>query len=220
MSYTRIPITDKLVYDAYQDAWKDAVVQGGISLKTDYFKTNPNNWLVGYKIDKAIINDFSNNNDVKNVVFSFVVHNNIVKLVLHGASVISNDALSDYYMLETPITVKYPYNKDIILKSEADKLKNRWETTFLGYPNIFSNLLQIAGAGLSGKDAVLRSYYFPLGELETDGEVNIYFGINQYNSRSQPPNTQDLLNLIIHWDTTVYYFDLSQPCPPCCPACP
>lgn len=58
--------------------------------------------------------------------------------------------------------------------------------------------------------------------VQDNASVNLYFSI-----RKADPNTsldeQDIFGVIIQWvddDKQTYYFDLSTPCPPCCPACP
>jgi hypothetical protein len=210
-------------FNTYQKAWLNAIPTNLVTpFDAKYFKTNVN-WIYGYEIDASLIKILKGDAS-QNVVFSFIIHDNMVKIVVHGANVLSNRAITPYYMLETPIIQPFIFGfipKSKIPKEFAEKWIGAWNYR-LASNQIESSIFLVSDIP-DLDEAKLRTYNFPKGEVTHDKKVIIYFAIHHYtNPKVTNPKGGNLFSLIIEWEDAILgideaYFNLSQPCPPICP---
>ena len=225
MSYT---IITQQQYLAYQKAWFNAIPTDlATPFDTKYFKLN-NKWLYGYKIDAEVVNKLSNNTNVINAVFSFVIDDsNTVKIVVHGASDKDNNALTDYFMLNDAIQINLTTNKNKfppITNIEAQAWADAWHNN-RSSTNTPTSLFHVLDTGIvAGEDTRLKCYAFDKKEVVSNYPVNVYFATHKHpEPRDISVSGRNLLNLIIHRDAPTStpskdeYYNLTYPCPPCCP---
>lgn len=219
-------------YQKYQEKWAAVVPKDLTPFPSSYFKPD-GKWLYGYEID---IPDLKKENvNVMNVVFSFVIDdNNIVRIVLFGADNDNYETLSlipsltQYYMLDyilSPLSVDSWSIKDEIKKGQAEDWTRAWGMFIDNDSDLFSTLFQVSDPRIKkDKDNRLMCHSFPYLEINKTPSVKTlraYFAIHQ----PPLPNNRPLLTFVVQWVPTdenanSSYFDLSQPCPPCCPGCP
>ncbi len=71
------------------------------------------------------------------------------------------------------------------------------------------------------KEAIYRAMT-KYSSVQDNLSANLYFSIRKADPAT-PLDEQDIFGVIIQWvddDKQTYYFDLTTPCPPCCPGCP
>lgn len=237
MAHTKIT---KQTYLAYQSRWIGSIPkEASQTIDTRTF-THTGAWLYGYELDAAVREDLRHYAEVKKVVFSFGRdESDTLKIMVHGTNSTNNEALSDYYLLETPIqkplTAKVQLTaptdratqsigseaqaQGTITTAQAQAWTSAWDK-LQDTANLSATLLHVQDPRITD-EARLRSYSFKKEEVLAAAPmgVNIYLGIHGHPF----PNGRDLLSVILQWkgdDGLEYYFDITNPCPPCCPACP
>lgn len=225
----------------YQKAWRSIVPKDATPLPAKYFKTN-GRWLSGYEIDMEIQAQLDRNTAVERVVFSFVVQDDTVKIAMHGAGATTNEPLTPYYLLgtgiEKPLMVKAPAAS--VQPTDRATLANPSELAAKGSitqawtaswqqnrqdTQLAASLFRVLDPRITD-DARLISYPFNKSDIIAHTKVNLYFGAHKHpNPRDTSSPGRDLLSLIVEWipdnpNSEHAYFDVSAPCPPCCPGCP
>lgn len=210
-------------YDRYKKKWTEVVPKDLTPFSSSYFKPD-GKWLYGYEINIPDLK--KENRDVTNVVFSFVIDTddrNIVKIVLYGVSNSNHDPLTQYYMLYKPIQETLLVgstwrDKNEITDQQAKDWTRVWGIFVDNDINLPATLFQVSDPRLKvGQDPRLMYHTFQYLEIPSEKTLRVYFAIHQPPS----PNQRDLLTFVVQWvkdaSSDDSFYDLSAPCPPCCP---
>jgi hypothetical protein len=232
MSYVEITPQE---YQKYQMKWAKAVptdIQG--TLEARHFKHN-DGWVYGYEFGQNLIDLLKEiqltNPDFRQIVFRFVIDNNdLVKLVLFGIDGNSNHPLTGYYLLTNPLT--QPLEVEVVAEQgnlpagrisnqEASEWSSHWNKLALENANLDAILFKVFNAG----DSTLQNYTYAIKDAipSIPADAYIYFTVHKHpGARNTAIEGRNLFSILIHWDNKLQadtFYNMSVPCPPCCPRC-
>jgi hypothetical protein len=241
MSYIRISQED---YLKYKQNWSKAIStnfsERDFFVSADHFMQG-NDYIYGYKIAETLRGNMRASNAsnplLTRMVFRYVIDDSAkVRIVLFGIDQISNDPLTPYYLLNEPITTKpvinLSFNKIKIDPKKAEEWTMAWHHEISKRQNLDATLFHVVNAQTQGEASKLQNYTFDFKEvnkmasLGVNKDVNLYFAINKHPKPLEPNVAgRNLFSLVVEWDFHSVneensYYDVSNPCPVCCPGCP
>lgn len=219
-------------YQEYKNNWYQAVPEDATPFPAKYFRVNGEEngaWIYGYQIDTNFFDKLRHGflKKVTRIIFSFVMDDkNTIQIVLFGTNDTSYHAVTPYYMLDKPILTCLTVGQEISTK-EALKWTGVWADFELkNESELPSYLLQVSDIDTSIQDVRLQSHIYTIPDMTDDkmDSLNAYFAVHDYSASGSIAGN-NLLTFVIqhHYDTDSRddtFYDVSHPCPPCCPGCP